>query len=230
MAASGTITINLKSIDYVGRLPSGTCYTAANAGSFGRGSASLDTTVNWTINDSNLLSFSDGGSTGSTSWYVCSTNGYTLEIQFSEDQVNWTTIASSHTDDYTSCIPSETVVGLAHLLITELQPVILTKSGYIRVYTWTNNACPTSELPNAYPTQSGSQAVAVPIYIEVDYRPGAVRKSGVFTSTNNDGGACHLLKNGTWTEMKTQDGGTGVDNPPSIRRSGAWKNQNKIGA
>ena len=36
MASSGSITINLQSIDYTGALPSGTCYSSGNAGSFGR--------------------------------------------------------------------------------------------------------------------------------------------------------------------------------------------------
>lgn len=230
MAQSGSITITLKSIDYIGALPSGTCYNPGNAGSFGRGASNLNTTVNWTINDSNLLSFSYGGSTGSTGWYVCANAGFTLEIQFSTDQVNWTTIASSHTDDYTECIPSRTVVGMAQTLVGSLLPVVLTQSGYIRIYTWTPTACPTTDLPYAYPTQSGSQAVAVPIYIEVDYRPGAVKYSDGWKSTDRSGGKCEIRSNNSWVEMKTQDGGSGTGNPPSLRTSGSWKNQRKVGS
>lgn len=230
MAQSGTITITLKSIDYTGALPSGTCYSSGNAGSFGRGHRTLNTTLNWVVNDSNMLSVSYGSSSGSTGWYVCSVNGYHLEIQFSENGNNWTTIASSFTNDYQTCVPSRTTVGMAQELVGALSPVVLTKSGYIRVYTWTPHACPTSDLPNAYPTQYGSQAVAVPIYIEVDYRPGEVLTNGTWKSTNRSAGKCHLRSGGSWVEMKTSDGGTGTGNPPSRRTSGTWKNQYKIGS
>lgn len=63
-----------------------------------------------------------------------------------------------------------------------------------------------------------------------DYRPGAVRVSGDWKSTNRTGGKCHLLSNGSWVEMRTIDGGSGTGNPPSRRTSGAWKNQYKIGS
>ena len=170
MAASGTLTIYLKSIDYTGALPSGTCYNAGNAGSFGRGRAYLNATINWSINNLNQLSFSYGGATGVTSWYVCSVNGYHIDVQFSTDQSSWTTIATAFTNDYQTCSPSRRANQMIQDLVGQLGTVTLSQSGYIRVYTWTQNACPTSDLPNAYPTQYGSQAVAVPIYIEADWQ------------------------------------------------------------
>ena len=311
MAASGTLTIYLKSIDYTGALPSGTCYSASNAGSFGRGAAYLDTTLYWSIDNLNRLSFSYGGSTGNTSWYVCSVNGYHLEVQFSTDQSNWRTIASAFTNNYQSCSPSDKVYILAQELIGQLDSVTLSESGYIRVYTWTQNACPTSALPNAYPTQYGSQAVAVPIYIEADwegsivynanggpsapatttgktteqnlsltvtnnvptwnlhrfegwstsasgsvqyhagdtvtvsktspsktlyavwteyYRPGKVlNANSSWMSHQRSGGAAKIYNGSAWNQMDTIDGGTGTNNPPTIKHSSGWKNQRRIG-
>ena len=129
----------------------------------------LDVIINWSINNFNQLTFSYGGAVGSTGWYVCSVNGYHIDVQFSTDQSNWTTIATAFTNDYQTCSPSRRTNQMVQDLIGQLGTVTLTQSGYIRVYTWTPNACPTSSLPNAYPTQYGSQAVAVPIYIEADW-------------------------------------------------------------
>lgn len=63
-----------------------------------------------------------------------------------------------------------------------------------------------------------------------DYRPGEVRVDGTWKSTNRTGGKCHIRQNGQWVEMRTLNGGTGTDNPPSLRKDGVWKNQYKIGS
>lgn len=66
-------------------------------------------------------------------------------------------------------------------------------------------------------------------WFDLDYRPGAVRINGSWKSTNRSGGKCHLRVNGSWTEMRTVDGGL-TGNPPSRRTSGSWRNQYKIGS
>ena len=230
MASSGTVTIKLQSIDYTGRAASGTCYSSSNKGYFNRGELKLNTTINWTVNNSNVITFSHKTSTGDTSWYVCAQAGFTLAIQFSTDGTNWTTIASSHTDNYRTCVSSKTVVTMVKELITGLQPFVMTRSGYIRVYTYTSSACPTSDLPHAYPTGAGSQAVAVPIYIEVDYRPGQILKNDTWKSTNATNGHADIMSNDAWVEMKTSGGGTDTGNPPEIMANDAWVNMRKLGS
>lgn len=60
-----------------------------------------------------------------------------------------------------------------------------------------------------------------------DYRPGQRKLSGTWESHNRDGGVADRIGYGT---MRTLDGGTGTGNPPSLKTSGTWYNQRKIGA
>lgn len=62
-----------------------------------------------------------------------------------------------------------------------------------------------------------------------DYRPGQHRISGVWQSHNRGVGHADIRQGGTWKTMRTQNGPSGTGNPPLIRRSGAWRNQSKIG-
>lgn len=62
------------------------------------------------------------------------------------------------------------------------------------------------------------------------YRPGEHRVGGTWRSHNRSGGACERKVSGTWTEMRTIDGGVGTNDPPSRKTSGTWYNQRKIGA
>lgn len=59
-----------------------------------------------------------------------------------------------------------------------------------------------------------------------DYRPGERKSGQQWVSHNRNGGSANILVNGTWTEMRTI---SGTGNPPLIRRSGSWVNQDKIG-
>lgn len=64
--------------------------------------------------------------------------------------------------------------------------------------------------------------------LPADYRPGATLNS-VWLSHDRTGGKAHILTSGgTWREMRTVDGLTASDNPPSIRTT-KWMNQRKIG-
>lgn len=64
---------------------------------------------------------------------------------------------------------------------------------------------------------------------EIDYRPGMHRVSGSWQSHNRGAGKANKRQGGSWQTMRTQDGPNGTGNPPSIRRSGTWRNQSKIG-
>lgn len=64
--------------------------------------------------------------------------------------------------------------------------------------------------------------------LPADYRPGATLNS-IWLSHERTGGKAHILTSGnTWREMRTVDGLTASDNPPSIYTT-KWMNQRKIG-
>lgn len=66
--------------------------------------------------------------------------------------------------------------------------------------------------------------------LPADYRPGAIKDSGgVWQSHNRDAGEAHILRSGTWGEMRTIGAPTEKGNPPSIYKDGAWYNQLLIG-
>lgn len=62
-----------------------------------------------------------------------------------------------------------------------------------------------------------------------DYRPWSVKYGNDWQSCNRNGGIMSVRKNGQWVECRTQDGGVGEGNPPSIREGGKWKNARKVG-
>lgn len=62
-----------------------------------------------------------------------------------------------------------------------------------------------------------------------DYRPWAVKYGNDWQSCNRNGGMMSVRKSGQWVECRTQDGGVGEGNPPSIREGGKWKNARKVG-
>lgn len=247
MATSGTLILNPQSVDNgtvssgmqstCGPLPSSTCYDAGNAWAFGRGAVTNSITLNWTVDNNGVLSVSHGGTTGGN-WYVASVNGYNLEIDFSTDNTNWTNILHSFRNEWPTPARdySHTVDNISRLLVGDLSTYTLTQSGYIRARMWTLRACPTcggisgqDVWPNAFPNDAASSATAVPIYIEVDYRPGKIWNGLDWKSHNRSGGADNIYNGSTWREMKTTDGGSGTGDPPSIYNNG-WKNQRKIGS
>lgn len=184
--ASGTFTLSAQSVDNgtvsggystCGSLPSGTCYTSANAGYFGRGAVTNNITLSYSVNDSGLLSISYDSYSG-PNWYVCSYYGYNLDIDFSTDGNNWTNIMHSFANDWQTCTTaaSNRVSSIASSLAAGLVPVVLTQSGYIRARMWTSSACPTcggtsgtDVWPNAFPNDAASVATAVPVHIDVNW-------------------------------------------------------------
>ena len=67
--------------------------------------------------------------------------------------------------------------------------------------------------------------------LPLDYRPGdTLDSSNVWQSHNRGTGKAHILNGGgSWTEMRTNNGHSESDNPPSIRMNSKWVNQLKIG-
>lgn len=233
MAQQISIPINLQSVDYTGRLASGTEYTAANASGFNRGHYTITPTININIDDNNLATFSWGRYTGDNVWYVCSQNGYHLDVQFSSDGNNWTTISSSFVNNSStqSCDGVLKAYQMVQNLVNDLPAAQLNTSGKLRIVTWTLRAAPTTTLPNAYPNQVASEAVAADVNIEVvtDYRPGMVWDGNNWMSCNREGGVCNIYDGNNWVEMRSQDGGVGTDNPPLSYDGTKWVNQSLIG-
>lgn len=62
-----------------------------------------------------------------------------------------------------------------------------------------------------------------------DYRPGALYDGSLWQSHNRSAGEAHIYTGSTWREMRTADGGTSSDNPPSIYTGTKWVNQRKLG-
>lgn len=62
-----------------------------------------------------------------------------------------------------------------------------------------------------------------------DYRPGAILENGVWQSHNRNDGESHILCNGRWNEMRTDNGHTENDNPPSMRMNDRWTDQLLLG-
>lgn len=231
MAQQLSVSINIESVDYTGRLPSGTEYTAANASGFDRGSYTLTPTVNINISDSNVATFSWGGYTGSSIWYVCSANGYHLDVQFSSNGSTWNTVSSAflNNSQTQTCSSSYLTYQLIQDLVNALPSAQLNGSGQIRVVAWTLRAAPTTTLPGAFPNQAASEAVAADVVIELDYRPGAVWNGSNYMSCDRSGGVCNYWNGSAWTEMRTQDAPTGKGNPPLIFRDNDYYNMAKIG-
>lgn len=234
MANSGQITLTVESIDYksTSGLPEGTCYNDGNAWAFGRGATHWTSVLNWTVDANNRFNLTYVDGQGVPSWFVCSVR-FSFEVQWSPDGVSdWQTLAYSEDTEHDDCNQSSTRILVKTLekdLVGAIGSIQLTRSGYIRVYTTANNACPDSTFPNSYPVRHASQATAVPVYVEVDYRPGKIWNGSSWKSHNRSGGAANVRTSSSWKEMKTTDGGTGTGNPPSIYNNG-WKNQRKIGS
>lgn len=65
--------------------------------------------------------------------------------------------------------------------------------------------------------------------LDFDYRPGATWDGSNWQSHNRNGGVCNVWNGSSWKEMRTQEGGSGTDNPPLIYNGSQYVNQKKIG-
>lgn len=119
---------------------------------------------------------------------------------------------------------------------TESIIVPSTHAGYTRSFSVTVPPLGTSNLAMVHVYNDMSSAddefkVGMRIYNPnpPDYRPGQHRVSGSWQSHNRGVGKANKRQGGSWQTMRTQNGPNGTGNPPSIRRSGTWRNQSKIG-
>jgi len=183
--ATGTITIHAESVDAASSVQascfpglwSGCCYGDCNPLLYGRGILEADITLNYTINNSNLLSFSyNSTSYPHGAWRVCSDIGYHIDIDFSTDGTNWTTITGNFANNWTCNPLNLTYVDvIASSLAAGIPAVVLNQSGYIRARMWTQRACPTcgigdESLPNAFPNDAASRTTEVnPEPVVVDW-------------------------------------------------------------
>lgn len=221
--ASGQITVLTESVDWPN-------YT--------RGACTLTNIIGWSVDNSGKISFHsiDSSDNVGGTWWVCTTSvlpneGYVIM----EVQVNygggWQTVTSSSVKRAVCNQGQTNAIEASLTCISNLGTPTLTANCTMRILYYADlNPHPSSDLKNAFPSESYSAEVQVPVDVTVDYRPGEVLTSGTWKSTNRSGGKCQILNSGTWTEMKTADGGTGTGNPPSIRKSGSWKNQSLIGS
>lgn len=65
--------------------------------------------------------------------------------------------------------------------------------------------------------------------LPADYRPGSTWNGVNWMSHNRSAGAANLYNGSGWNTMRTEDGGTGTGNPPSISHSSTMYNQRKTG-
>lgn len=62
-----------------------------------------------------------------------------------------------------------------------------------------------------------------------DYRPGAILDNGVWQSHNRSAGEAHILCNNRWNEVRTNNGHSQNDDPPSIYIGDHWTDQLLLG-
>ena len=62
-----------------------------------------------------------------------------------------------------------------------------------------------------------------------DYRPGAILVNGVWQSHNRSAGESHIRCNNRWSEMRTNNGHSQNDDPPSIYIGDHWTDQLLLG-
>ena len=223
MASSGQITVLTESVDWPN-------YT--------RGACTLTNVIGWAVDSFNRISFHSIRSSDNVggTWWVCTTSerpneGYVImEVQVNYGS-GWQTITSSSVKRAICRYGQTNAIEASLTCINGLGTPTLTANCTMRILYYADlNPHPSADLQNAFPSESYSAEVQVPIDITVDYRPGEVLTGGVWKSTDRSGGKSHLLQNNSWVEMRTSDGGVGTGNPPSRMSSGSWKNQYKIGS
>lgn len=99
--------------------------------------------------------------------------------------------------------------------------VDVSAQGDVPILTWT-----TSGANGATQTEWLDEQVWLS-WFQLDYRPGQRKISGEWRSHNRLDGVADRIGYGT---MRTSGGGTSTGDPPSLKQSGTWYNQKRIGA
>lgn len=189
MASSGNITLYIKSVDYGG----------------GRGTYYSDLNARWNVSDSGWLTLSEQGySTNQPAWFICSavyTNiiTYYVEwaVEFSTDNVNWTTLSTQRVAVKGPCqsvnyLTGTNVKRMMQDFVSSWGGCQLTSSGYIRVSCGANlPPAPDASYRYAFPNKVYSQASQAPAWI--DYSWGA---TGKFDANGGTGAPSDVVVNG----------------------------------
>lgn len=171
MAATGTITLYIESVDYNG------------GGTYTRGAKYSNLNARWNVNDNGYLTLTEESySTDDGYWWICSSlptdiNRYFVSwsVQFQPDGESWQTLYSAKVAvkgpcpdlDYTT---GTNVKAMMETFCNNFPGVQLTKSGMLRVVCGANLApAPDSGFPYAFPNDVYSEASQVPVHIDVSW-------------------------------------------------------------
>lgn len=157
MASSGQITVYTESVDWP---------------NYSRGACTLTNVVGWSVDDSANISFqsiSSSDNVGGT-WGVCTTgNGHLIMTV----QVNY---GSGWVDLVSKSIPRATCPNLTNAITASITLIGMLGSAHLSgdctmriLYYADLNPHPSESLPNAFPSESYSEAVQVPVHVDVPW-------------------------------------------------------------
>lgn len=180
----------------------------------GRGAQTIRTTVNVSVNNS-TLSFSHGGTSGSTYWGLCgTTTAYRIcvDAQYKIGSGSWSTIA--HNEMAVAICPSLTnVVSVVGGLVNGLPSVTVSGNGSLRMIYYANrNPAPSADLPNAFPNSSYAEASQTPITVDVYWTASLAYNANGGSSapaTQSQGGLSQSTADYTFTVSASEPTRTG---------------------
>lgn len=174
--------------------------------------------VSYTINDDNSITV-EGDITGDTlvrtATGVSSTHDQTIRASFNGQQTFSQTVATASSGTYNLNIPD-------HFSVT-IPPSNNPQPAYPAAIEFYNATTGTYSPDQFY------LGIIITNPNPPDYRPGSTWNGSSWVSHNRSAGKANIFTGSNWREMRTQDGGTGTGNPPTIRHSSEWKNQRKTG-
>lgn len=178
------------------------------------------TNIQWTINNDNSVTVTgniSGGTLVRTATGVSSSQHQAITALFNGARTFNQTVSSASSGSYNLNIPTSFSVTVPPSLNPQPQ-------GPAAIKFKNDNTTSTSAPDEFY------VGILIKNPNPPDYRPGQCLHSGTWQSHNRSGGSANVLRSGTWTEMRTINGGDASGDPPTIRTNGGWKNQRKIGA
>lgn len=179
------------------------------------------TGVQWVINNDNSVTVTgniSGGTLARSATGLSSSQSQLITTKFNGSQTFSQTVATASSGTYDLNIPTSFSVTIPPSLNPQPQ-------GPAAIEFKNDNTASTS------PPDQFFLGIIITNPNPPDYRPGAILDSNsLWQSHNRSGGDAHILtSNNTWREMRTLGAPDEKGNPPSIYKSGAWYNMNKIG-
>lgn len=164
MASSGQLTLSTQSVDYP-------CCP------YGRGHITLTNVIGWNVDNNGNISFSSISSSDNVggTWGICTSgSGYNIELvpQVSYDNgANWVSLDVKRHWVSEICGNGYTnTVSMSVTLINQLGSYHLNGDCQLRfLYYMTVAPAPDASFPNAFPNSSYSEAVQVPVHVEVSW-------------------------------------------------------------